>query len=300
MSHWRVNGLLVVVVGIVALLVSTAPSARASEIAKFMRIDVDEQRAPRALQVAVHRYRRANDKDAAFVDLIGVVHVGERDYYRELNASFRQYDALLYELVAPKNHGSVANREKKAGLLSSAQIAMKDLLGLEFQLDHIEYSAGNFVHADLSPIELRASMTERGESLYVYFWRAMYAGMADYAKDPLGVRTWQLIGAMANPDDEAGIRRAFAEELLRSDAMIDSFAGENGSALIEARNEKAMRVFDATWDEGHHRVGIFYGAAHMPDFVERLEARGFVASDTRWLDAWSLVESAEVTEQPDR
>ncbi|MEM1261057.1 MAG: hypothetical protein AAGH76_01545 [Pseudomonadota bacterium] len=289
MSLLRVFSLLALT-GFVGTAIGSAPIAHADGVREFMRIDVDAQRTPRALQVAVRRYRRDDDTQSAFVDLIGVVHVGNRDYYRELNASFRQYDALLYELVAPKNHGSVSNREKSGGLLSGAQIAMKDMLGLEFQLDHIDYEADNFVHADLSPSALRASMNERGESLYVYFWRAIYAGMSDYAKDPLGLRSWQLLGAMAAPDDEAGLRRAFAEELLRSDAMLDSFGGENGSALIEARNEEAMRVFDDVWQGGEHRVGIFYGAAHMPDFAERLEARGFVETDSRWLDAWLLTD----------
>ena len=272
-----------VVLGITAI---DAPAA--AEMDSFVRLDIDGQGVERALQVAVKRYRRDGDPPAAFVDLIGVVHVGDEAYYRELNASFRQYDALLYELVAPEEHDTEFAVERKQGFITSAQIAMKDALGLAFQLDHVDYSAANFVHADLSPTALRASMDERGESLYVYFWRAFYAGMADYAKDPLGLRSWQLLGALAASDDTARLRRAFARELIRSDAMIDALGGENGSALIQSRNERAMEVFDAQVDRGRQRIGIFYGAAHMPDFEERLLTRGYASDETRWLDAWLL------------
>ena len=36
------------------------------------------------------------------VDLIGAVHVGEKAYYEALNKQFEDYDAVLYELVAPE------------------------------------------------------------------------------------------------------------------------------------------------------------------------------------------------------
>ena len=42
------------------------------------------------------------------VDLIGAVHIGDIAYYDELNKQFTQYDALLYELVAPP--GTVVER----------------------------------------------------------------------------------------------------------------------------------------------------------------------------------------------
>ena len=70
--------------------------------------------------------------------------------------------------------------------------------------------------------------------------------------------------------------------------MIDALGGENGSALIQARNERAMAVFDKQRSEGRRRIGIFYGAAHMPDFENRLRQRGFEPDETRWFDAWLL------------
>ena len=102
--------------------------------------------------------------DIVYVDLIGVVHIGEQEYYEQLNGIFEKYDAMLYELVAPKDAVVTGSDSEKKGLVSRAQIGMKNLLDLSFQLDEIDYTASNFVHADLSPTELFESMDERGES----------------------------------------------------------------------------------------------------------------------------------------
>ncbi len=42
------------------------------------------------------------------VDLIGAVHIAHREYFQLLNKKFRNYDAVLYELVAdPEAHSRV-------------------------------------------------------------------------------------------------------------------------------------------------------------------------------------------------
>ena len=54
--------------------------------------------------------RRARSAQAAgppvTVDLIGAVHIGDVAYYAAAQRRFEQYDALLYELVAPKGRSS--------------------------------------------------------------------------------------------------------------------------------------------------------------------------------------------------
>ena len=77
---------------------------------------------------------------------------------------FRGYDAVLYELVAPDNARVPKPGRKPAGAIGSAQQSLTKMLGLEFQLDQIDYGARNFIHADLSPKEFEAAMAKRGES----------------------------------------------------------------------------------------------------------------------------------------
>ena len=50
-----------------------------------------------------------------------------------------------------------------------------------------------------------------------------------------------------------------------------------------------MKVFQQELVKGHKRIGIFYGAAHMPDFERRLtEEFGMRLQSEKWLTAWDL------------
>src|SRR5690625_6813811 len=58
--------------------------------------------------------------------------------------------------------------------LGLIQGGLKNLLGLSFQLEEIDYTAANFMHADLSPGELEAAMEARGES-WLGTWLQLWA-----------------------------------------------------------------------------------------------------------------------------
>ena len=173
--------------------VTADESFPASGAAEFARVVHDENGRPLALQVAISRYASTGREPALTVDLVAAVHVGDKGYYAELNQRFQAYDAVLFELIAPEgSQDRIADSDRK-GVVSGAQLLLTRALGLSFQLDEIDYGRPNFVHADLSPDELSASMQERGESLYVYFWRMFYASVRESSKDPLGIRTWRNI-----------------------------------------------------------------------------------------------------------
>ena len=254
----------------------------------FARVDVHGDGTARALQMAVVTYA-APDRGGVEVDLIGAVHIGDLAYYEALNDRFATYDAVLYELVAPQDALPQPDSEQRS-VISSTQLGLRSMLGLEFQLDHIDYAAENMVHADLSPDEFRDSMSDRDESLCVYFWRAFYASMRDASRDPLGIRSWQMLSAMLATDDTTAFRTVVAYEMTRIDQANEFLdGGANGSALIAGRNERAMDVLEVQLAKGHRRIGIFYGVAHMPDFERRL-ARRFDLNPTKteWVDAWQL------------
>ena len=258
----------------------------------FARVDANADGSARALQVAVVTY--ASDDSRAEVDLIGAVHIGDQAYYESLNNRFTTYDVVLYELVAPQDALPQPDAEQQS-VISSTQRGLQSILGLEFQLDYIDYAAPNMVHADLSPDELYENMSDRGESLYVYFWRAFYASMRDASRDPLGLRSWQMLSATLMSDDDTAFRTMVAYEMTRIDQANQFLdGGANGSALIAGRNERAMDVLASSLAEGHRRIGIFYGVAHMPDFEKRLDRRfGLQPTETDWVDAWLLSADSE-------
>ena len=88
---------------VLACLIPTLPAAGADySEARFIRILRNENREPVALQTAVVKYVPASSEKGAEIDLVAVVHIGEKAYYERLNKEFEKYDVVLYELVTRK------------------------------------------------------------------------------------------------------------------------------------------------------------------------------------------------------
>ncbi len=269
-----------------AALLCLAAAALPAAADGFARIDEALPGQPRALQLAIVTYAPADARDFS-VDLISAIHIGDREYYQLLNERFRAYDVLLFELVVADPDSAGELNDFDGSWLSRLQVGLKDLLGLAFQLDEIDYGAPNFVHADLSSTMLARSMEERGESLYVYFWRLFFAGIEDYARDPLGLREMSAMTSILAARDDDALKIAIAYEMVKATESGDLLGGEQGSALIAARNEHAMRVLHEQLSRGARRIGLFYGAAHMNDFEQRLAAElGLQRVAVEWADAW--------------
>ena len=283
---------------VIAFLVLTPASiVFADASTEFVRVAKDDQNRPTALQLAVVRYVAADARLGLSVDLVGAVHIGDAAYYAQLNELFESYDVLLYELVAPSDAIVTQRVAKRKGLLSTTQVGLTRLLGLSFQLDEINYDRENFVHADLSPTELKQSMEQRGESLYVYFWRLFYASVDNYAKDPLGWNDMQKISGALSAGQDDSLKTLIAYEMTDMGQIQDVLGEDSGSAVIGARNQRAIDVLQREIAAGAKRIGIFYGVAHMPDLEERLfDQVGLLYEETSWVDAW-LLGSAPATDQ---
>ena len=115
---------------------------------KFMRIRRNERMEPVAFETPVIRFAGdPQQRPGVVVDLIGAVHVGDKAYYDELNKLFTEYDAVLYELVAPEGtripkDGRPSGSGHPVGAL---QNGLKSLLDLDHQLDRVDYIAKNLV-----------------------------------------------------------------------------------------------------------------------------------------------------------
>src|SRR5688500_13996743 len=72
--------------------------AAAKKEGKFLRF-VDDNEGGGRLEAAIATYEKGGVK----VHLVSAVHVGEKKYYDELATTFKTYDALLYEMVKPKD-----------------------------------------------------------------------------------------------------------------------------------------------------------------------------------------------------
>ncbi len=146
---------------------------------QFLRLRRDEKQQPLAFESAIVRYvPQDRNQQTPTVDLITAVHIGEKSYYEQLNREFAGYDAVLYELLAPEGTRIPKGGAKSDSIVSLIQKALKDLLELQFQLEMIDYTRPNMIHADMSPAQFAQSMNKRGESVFSLFMRMFTAAMA--------------------------------------------------------------------------------------------------------------------------
>jgi hypothetical protein len=268
-----------------------SPSSDATQRPAFLRVDKDSSGKPRALQCAIAQYEiESGPFRGAQVDLIGAVHVGEKSYYSDLNRRFRDYDAVLYELVADPNERP-GRREPRAGVnpIGSLQTGMKDMLKLSFQLEEVDYEAKNFVHADMSPTEFGEDMVKRNDGFISMFARLMGAGFAAQSSRKNSEAQADLMAAMFSRDP-IRMRRAMAQQFETMDNQMVGLADKDGkSTLLTERNAKAFEVLEAQLKGGKRKVSVFYGAGHLIDMHDRLE-RDFQARLVQldWIDAWDL------------
>lgn len=261
---------------------------------EWVRVKKDDKGTPLAMQTAIIRYRSTPEagKPAVVVDLVGAVHVGDAAYYEVLNKRFEQYDALLYELVAPE--GTRIEPGTKASsrhALGAMQNGMKSMLELEHQLEKVDYTKENFVHADMSPDEFFESMKAKEESFLKMYFRLMGQSIAhQQAMNAEGATPdIDLMQALFAKDRPRRLKIAMAGQLAEMESLLTAFGGEEGSTLITERNKAALEVLREQIDAGKIKLGVFYGAGHLDDMGKRLEKDfGLKPVELTWLDAWDL------------
>lgn len=240
------------------------------------------------LELAIGHYRKGDVE----VDLIAAVHIADAGHYQALQKRFQDYDALLFELVGTAEDARHLHEREEGGPVSMLQRALKTGLDLEFQLDGIEYTPDNFVHADLTPREFQELSAEKGESLATLMFRSMIAEqqrLREAAEERGDEEPIDLVTAFRERRGRHMLRWMMAQQLQDMERVAAGFAGPDGeSVLVEGRNARCMEVLDDQIEAGVEKIGIYYGAAHMTDMEERLRTRGFEKVDETWWTAWDL------------
>ncbi len=269
----------------------------------FMRIRKDSRGRDVALETSVTRYELINEEgNRITVDLIGAVHIGEKEYFEKLNERFEQYESLLYELVAPEGTVIPKGGGREEGIptnpIAAMQVGMKTALGLEFQLEHIDYTKDNFVHADMSPAEFSASMAANDESVVKYGLRAIGQSMAMQSSGQGGSNIGLLMGMFSN-NKELRMRRSFAKQIKDMESGMVMFQGKDGSTIIDHRNAKCMEVLKEEIAKGKRNIAIFYGAGHLPDMQQRLISDFKMKRGGQdWYEAWALSDRGKTKTEP--
>lgn len=282
-----------------------APAAPTETKTTFVR-RVEDNKGGAMLETAAVTYKNT---DGVTVTLIGAVHIADPEYFAGLNESFDHYDALLYEMVKPKElaPGAPRGNRRPAGMLGwvgPMQKFMRDHLDLKYQMDAIEYDdRANFVHADLDLDSFIALQEERNEGMLRLMIRA-YKAEAQRAKKgeksaAAEFTPFHLLAALKAGDDRPRkLKLLLSKQLAEMDAQMEALEGPNGSVIITERNKKCFEVLDEQIAAGKKNIGIFYGAGHFPDMEKRLIDMGFKQVGVTWRTAWNMGADDEPTTQP--
>jgi hypothetical protein len=166
---------------------------------------------------------------------------------------------------------------------------LKNTLKLESQMEGIDYSKKNFVHADMTARQFSAMQQERGEGFLQMWWRAMQAQIAQPdAAAPSSPGILKILEILCRPDSPTELKRLMGRMFDQVETIMSGMETEKGSVIVVERNKVALDVLTKEIAKGRKHLGIFYGAAHLTDLEQRLFAMGFNKQKSEWLTAWDL------------
>lgn len=212
-------------------------------------------------------------KGPSEVHLVGMVHIGEPEFYRDLYKSIPPQALVLAEGVTDRKGvmKTSPNYENAArGLGLESQDEFQQLLSTSNRLDLPPPAEG-------AP----APAVDPAKPFVVF---------ADMDISDLTEATRRFIEAVGGVFRSA----SFDEALQKYMAVTQTFTqGEMMKAmdeLIIARNRKALENFDR-YAPRFSVIYLPWGAGHMPDFEKQLKARGYVvkSSDTRQIARYDTI-----------
>lgn len=283
------------------------PAAPAVVVVASDFIRYVEEPAVARLETAVRSY---TNEEGVSVDLVGVVHIADLPYYQKLNTQLATYDVVLYELVGdpaalqamsqkqkdgqPVATGPKAAAEAAANPLRAIQKMVGNLLHLSFQLDHIDYTPANFVHADLSPADFAKLQQDKGENMMSLLTRAMKMekdGKLGLEAKDLNLDLGQILGSLNKPGGSDALKIIMAKVFDQAESMVENFEGADaaqGTVLLTERNKVVEAKLRESMQGGKKHLAIFFGAGHLPGLETLLTGQHFHQTKELWLSAWTM------------
>jgi len=236
-----------------------------------------------SLQTAVTNMRHHDS--GRRVTLVGVVHVGSRDYFEEIQHQIDVHEAsggtVLYEGLGSLSEAEVAQLSPRERTVYRTLAPLHELYGafarsldLVFQGDALRYDRTRWVNADIPLRELLRRWAESGAPLLPL-------------GDP-GGRGFSI------PKTSLG-RGVSALTLLQTPLMLTVLnrlhghlpaLGKLRELLLSDRNRAALDALESA--PGACDALILYGAGHIAGLVEGLERRGYICGERHWLTAFTF------------
>jgi hypothetical protein len=261
---------------------TTAPTT------EFIRF-VENADGSARLEVADAAYAR----NGVTVHLISAVHIADESFFDALNESFTHYDSLLYEMVKPKDMVPMKPRKgmQSRHWVGGLQQFMKDKLELAYQMECVDYTPRNFVHADLDWETFEEKQNERGESMpglmATAIRRQLVRNIAGQYTPTIGAM--DMLNALKSPERARDLKYLLGKQMAHAEDMVELLEGDDGSVIIKDRNKAAMDVLKQRLRKGDKYIGIFYGGGHLKGMEQILQRdMGFKRIDVAWRTAWDI------------
>lgn len=177
------------------------------------------------------------------------------------------------------------------GEIDGIQTQLANALGLHFQLEEMEEDGPNWRNADMSASQIERRVAELGGDASALFDQLGGTGLPA-----------QLLGMVLRlvetfPGAQARAKMMLMDMLSQTEIMDIGMPGPDGQALmqviIDDRNQvivdRLREALDEAEQQNWKRLGIIYGAGHMPDLLERLDQQlDFTVVSGDWNTAIAL------------
>ncbi|MDA1221435.1 MAG: serine hydrolase [Planctomycetota bacterium] len=251
-----------------------APGERPNTYVRWVR-DGDDQ----GLETGTARWHHADSDTTVF--LVGVVHIADRPYFGQLQRFLDSCDLVLFEGVG---RGAATDEDlARLDTMMQMQLSLRGALGLDFQKDCVEYDRSFWRNSDVPIDEVLAELESRGASLPTD--NPLLAGLT---KMVLGIAA---SGGERDPTYRDSLKSRVGPILAKADEIMSrpAMSGMRG-AILEHRNAHVVTDLEREFAGGPRgrRIAVFYGAGHLPDLDDRLEALGLRFEGAAWHRAWDI------------
>lgn len=263
-----------------------------------------------SLDIAVREFHSTKHRPTIY--LVAASHLGQPEFYTQLQSRLDTSGLVLFEGVRAgedRPDAAVRKMPKRDPGEYSLQADLAKSLGLQFQLDAIDYERPNFQNSDLTITQIAAILnpppppgarkgppTAEQEDSGAAQFEELISAMdgSGFMGNVLQVAL-KFIGSSEKM--RALVKLAFIETMGSLDGDMSNLEvpspglKELLQVLIQKRNHAVLTDLQAVLAEKHppKSIAIFYGAAHMMDMETHLrDDLGYQPVATQWVQAFGV------------
>ncbi len=215
--------------------------------------------------------------------LVGAAHIGDKAYYEALQKLLDAQDEVLFERVKPKAGEKVAPMPDPKAPKPIYEV-LGNALGLDFQLNDINYNHPHWINSDLSMDDLdKLNAKESGG-------KANGFSQIEKLLDPNSPEAKSAAASiqLMTPGMRAGLKLGLIKKLSMLDTNTGVFDATTNDVILRARNDSVESYFSKSLAETPppKSIAIFYGAMHQQGLEDDLISKyGYKVTETRWFSA---------------